>query len=123
MKGVFKHNKIFKEKVSDKSMIVDKSLRNILEPTDRYTRIREIQERFIRGQESARDMVDYYLCKHNIFQDLSVQQETPKLKRRYENKARNSAKTFIDFGLVAQARLEEDFYDLMSRCFLHLSEN
>ena len=104
-------------------MIGDKSLLNLLKHEGFYTRIQEVQERFSKRMESARDLANYYVCRHNLYGALAAHETNPKVKQRMKNKARNSMFALEKFRLIEQARSEDEYYDLISRCFLHLSNN
>ena len=98
-------------------MLVDESLKGP------YTRMQEVQERFLKRQESARDLANYFVCKHNLYMALAVQQDDPKIKRRYENRAQNAMHALSDFELMEQTRGEDEHYEMVDRVLGSLSEN
>ena len=83
-------------------MKIDESLRGP------YQRIRDVAERFARGEESARDMANYYVCKHNLYMALANQQEDPWIRKRLRNKAGRAIIALDKYDLMTLARKESE---------------
>lgn len=81
-------------------MKIDESLRGL------YTKIQEVGERFAKGIESARDMACYYVCKHNLYMALAVQEDSP-AQERLRRKASNAICALGKYNLMELIRVQE----------------